>query len=179
MINEQLLAYVRAQRAAGVSKDAIIAALAQGGWTSQDVNEAFAAIEGVRIVQPPPMQPPVQSMPGAQPMQTSVSPLPATQPIIVRTPNALPVQPKKKRRGTFIMFLLFLIVLAGAGVWLYLNPQLLSAIPGSERIFGSLEPEATLETDTTPQEPIRIVPTISTTTNSTSDVSATTTTDEE
>ena len=54
MINPQLLDYVRAQRAAGLSKDAITQALAAGGWTTQDANEAFMAIEGVKTPPPPP-----------------------------------------------------------------------------------------------------------------------------
>jgi len=44
MINPQLLNYVRAQRAAGVSKEEIIKALAGGGWSALDAQEAFAAL---------------------------------------------------------------------------------------------------------------------------------------
>lgn len=73
MINQQLLDYVRQQKTAGISKEAIIQALAAGGWTANDVNEAFMAIEGVKVPPPPPPPPP---------------PLPA--PI---TPPAPPVQP--------------------------------------------------------------------------------------
>ena len=42
MTNPQLLDYIRTQLAAGVSKEQIQAALTTQGWTTQDINEAFA-----------------------------------------------------------------------------------------------------------------------------------------
>ena len=45
MLDESLLAYIRAERAAGTSKEAIMAQLATGGWTAEDAAAAFAAIE--------------------------------------------------------------------------------------------------------------------------------------
>ncbi|HVU80230.1 MAG TPA: hypothetical protein VHD37_02590 [Candidatus Paceibacterota bacterium] len=46
MINEQLLNYIKEQLASGGTKDNIQRAATSQGWNAQDVNEAFANIEG-------------------------------------------------------------------------------------------------------------------------------------
>lgn len=43
MVTQELLNYVHQRLGAGVSKDAISWELSSGGWTQQDINEAFAA----------------------------------------------------------------------------------------------------------------------------------------
>lgn len=137
MINPQLLNYVRAQRAAGVPKEEIIKALSGGGWSAQDAQEAFAAIEGVQVPpQPPkPMPPPIVQTPapapvaqprpvqpvapqpipttmqtpvGMQPIQTSVRIQP--QPVVQRQPVYAQV---KKRRVWPWIFLLVLFLIGG------------------------------------------------------------------
>ncbi|HEY5383467.1 MAG TPA: hypothetical protein VIJ88_02860 [Candidatus Paceibacterota bacterium] len=45
MINQQLLDYVRQQLGAGVLRENIFQMAAQGGWQTQEVQEAFAAID--------------------------------------------------------------------------------------------------------------------------------------
>ena len=127
MINPQLLNYVRAQRAAGISKEEIIKALGGGGWSAQDAGEAFAAIEGVQVPpapRPAPLPPvaaptpapvpqprpaPVTAFqPAAQAAQTSVRVQPA--PVVQRQPVYSPV---KKRRIWPWLFLLVIFLLGG------------------------------------------------------------------
>jgi hypothetical protein len=140
MINPQLLNYVRAQRQAGVAKEEIIKALAGGGWSAQDAQEAFAAIEGVQVPpQPPkPMPPPVitpapapvtqprpmqpvapqgamQPPAGMQPVQPAVQPVQTSvriqpQPVVQRQPVYTQV---KKRRVWPWMLLLVLFLIGG------------------------------------------------------------------
>lgn len=101
MINPQLLNYVRVQRQAGVPKEEIIKALAGGGWSAQDAQEAFAAIEGVQVPpQPPkPVPPPVtpSQSPAPQPVMRPVQPVapmqPPVQPVQQPVMQAMPVQP--------------------------------------------------------------------------------------
>src|SRR5437868_4076607 len=109
MINQQLLDYVRAQRTSGLSKEAITQALAAGGWTPNDVNEAFMAIEGVRT---PPAAPPIgqSSSAGApqpiQPVQPrTIIPPPGAQPQQAARPivsasefSTAPVMMKRRHR---------------------------------------------------------------------------------
>ncbi|HVU80359.1 MAG TPA: hypothetical protein VHD37_03285 [Candidatus Paceibacterota bacterium] len=111
MINPQLLDYVRAQRASGLSKEAITQALAQGGWTAQDVSEAFMAIDGVQT--PPPPPPAAPAAPAAPTMQAaapvtaasvSTSPAPAGPRVITPPPGAAqpgvpPLQPLGSQFG--------------------------------------------------------------------------------
>ncbi|HVZ76093.1 MAG TPA: hypothetical protein VG934_02355 [Candidatus Paceibacterota bacterium] len=100
MINPQLLEYVRAQRAAGLSKEVITQALAAGGWTPGDVTEAFMAIDGVQKppTPPPPAPAPVAPAPRAvtpppmgMPMQQPIQPMgqPMSQPM--QPMNAAPI----------------------------------------------------------------------------------------
>lgn len=54
MINQEILSYIRAQVANGVSREDIIKALATGGWSKQDAQEAFDSIDGKQPATPPP-----------------------------------------------------------------------------------------------------------------------------
>jgi hypothetical protein len=159
MINPQLLDYVRAQRASGLSKEAITQALAQGGWTAQDVSEAFMAIDGVQTPPPPPPPAPASAMaPAAAPVtaaSVSTNPAPVGPRVITPPPGAAqpsvpplqplgaqfgsmtttPVQPRpvmaasemstarvaqKKGRGMlWIILLVVVLLLAGAGALIY------------------------------------------------------------
>lgn len=143
MVNPQLLTYVRAQRAAGVSKEEIVKALAGGGWSAVDAQEAFAAIDGPPAPPPAPkpvtppvttapatppastmstMSPAMQSRPAMTPMQT-----PPMQPVSMRPQPAAVVQPRPvyapavKRRAKWPWVLLFLIIffILGLGVGAY------------------------------------------------------------
>lgn len=133
MINPQLLNYVRAQRAAGVSKEEIIKALGGGGWSAQDAVEAFAAIEGVQVPpapRPAPPPPPVAAptpapqprpapvlapQPVVQTAQTSVRVQPA--PVVQRQPVYSPV---KKRHIWPWLFLLVIFLFGGLAGGAYL-----------------------------------------------------------
>ncbi len=137
MINPQLLNYVRAQRAAGVQREEIIKALAGGGWSAQDAQEAFAAIEGVQVppVTPKPVPPPAPVTPVStpapqprpvvqQPIQPVTSVQQPVQPTAMSTmstriqPQAVvqrqPVYaPAPKRRTGLWMFLLIFFLIIG------------------------------------------------------------------
>ena len=77
MVNQQLLEYVRAQRTAGLSKEAIIKAAAAGGWTSADLEEIFAALDGTaKPAAPVPPPPPPPPPPAAQPQSRVITPPP-------------------------------------------------------------------------------------------------------
>ncbi|MDP4020960.1 MAG: hypothetical protein Q8P58_02900 [Candidatus Adlerbacteria bacterium] len=134
MVNPQLLQYVRTQRAAGVSKEDIIKALAGGGWSAADALEAFTTIEAPPP--PPPMTPkppPVQPMasaamsPAMQPRSAPTPVIPAPQPMMsVRPQPAAVVQqrpvytPQRKRsRWPWILLglIFFFIIGAGAGAY--------------------------------------------------------------
>ncbi len=143
MINPQLLNYVRAQRAAGVSREDIINALAGGGWSAQDANEAFAAIEGVQVPPaapkpPPPPAQPIQPVAAAPitppatpaaapamaprpvPVGFNASPAPVQQPMSMRPQPAAVIQPRpacaqpKRRRVWPWLTFAFLMFLFGA-----------------------------------------------------------------
>ncbi len=133
MVNPQLLQYVRAQRAAGISKEDIVKALAGGGWSAQDAQEAFAAIDApppppTPKPAPPPITPPVSTPPvTAAPMQPR--PAPAAAPVSqapmgmnVRPQPAAVVQPRPayapqaKRRSKWPWILLGLIIFFVLGV---------------------------------------------------------------
>lgn len=125
MVNPQLLQYVRAQRAAGVSREEIIKALAGGGWSAQDAQEAFAAIEAppppAAPKPPPPPPPPVMTPP---PMTMAaprpITPPPATiQPLTTRMQPAAVMQPRPgfapaKKRRVWPWLLLILIFSLGS-----------------------------------------------------------------
>lgn len=140
MVNPQLLQYVRAQRTAGISKEDIIKALAGGGWSASDAQEAFAAIDGpppAPLAPKPPAPPPVQtSAPAAMSaMSPAVQPRPVNtmtstmqQPMSVRSQPVAVVQqrpvyaPQVKRRSRWPWVLLgltiFFILGMGAGAYL-------------------------------------------------------------
>ncbi len=152
MINQPLLDYVRAQRGSGLSREAIVSGLAAGGWSQNDVDEAFMAIEGVRT--PPPLAPlntpatprtivpPIQI---TQPPQTSGVPLskaPLTVAVVAPTltPVSRPIAAvsevrtapaRKKRSIGSIIALIFLILvvlgLLGLGVLALMNPLLVAS----------------------------------------------------
>ena len=76
MINQQLLDYIRKQRAAGFSKQDITTSLGTAGWLIADINVAFAQTEETppapslpSVAAPPPIVPPIiqpQSAAGGQ-----------------------------------------------------------------------------------------------------------------
>lgn len=152
MINPQLLEYVRAQRTAGLSKEAIVQALAQGGWTPQDVNEAFMAIDGVQTPPVPPPAPPratpgpvtprviiPPAQPAAAPMQPGIPPLQPIQPMgmgaqFSTTPTLRPMMAASEvatarvapKRGHWLLYTIVgIIVLAvlALGAFAYLRPD--------------------------------------------------------
>ena len=148
MINAQLLDYVRAQRAAGLSREAITEAVSAGGWSANDVNEAFMAIDGVKT--PPPPPPPVPFPPAGprtvvtppSPIQTpqpptppaftpppAVSAPPIPRPAIVISQNTTGVK-KKRGIGSIVALTIFILVLVCAGalaLLAYFYPALLTS----------------------------------------------------
>jgi hypothetical protein len=141
MINQDVLAYIRSQSALGVSRDAIKKALATGGWSEEDMVEAFAAIDGIQ--KPPP--PPSASLPPVTPPITTPRPLtpvsapvsaPATPPVTFTRPAssaAYVPQPMRKKRSKWpwVLLLLVLLMVGGLVAAYYLYPSLISHyIPG-------------------------------------------------
>lgn len=132
MINPQLLNYVRAQRSAGVPKEEIIRALSGGGWSAQDANEAFAAIEGVQVppAAPRPAPPPITPAPQPVVQQPIVQqPAPQPHPIQPISPRVQPVatvqqrsvySPVRKRRVWPWLLLLVIFLFGGIAGGAYL-----------------------------------------------------------
>jgi hypothetical protein len=196
MINPQLLEYVRAQRAAGLSKDAITQALATGGWSAQDANEAFMAIEGVKTPPPPPpsapgpvaprvITPPATAVPGVavnpptpigQPMgaQSAMTSPAAVQPRPMMAASELNTAPVRARHtGRWILIvviLLILLALVGAGLYVYLNPSILT-----QYLPQAPSPAPTYVPTNTP--PVEITPEATTTASTTSSATTTDATD--
>jgi len=121
MISPQLLAYVRAQRSAGVSKEEIIKALAGGGWSAADAQEAFNAIDT-------PAPPPAPPTPPPQPVVAA--PLVATRPAPVISPIVTPaavVQPRpsyapkiqKRSKWPWVLLGLIIFFILGMGAGAY------------------------------------------------------------
>ncbi len=117
MVTQQLIDFIRTQRAAGISKEAITASLASSGWLPQDIAAGLTATDPVApaktpvgfapaagVVQPTqPMQPaqtaqplqpiqPMQPMQKAQPVQPTTAAQPV-QPLQPMQPVAQPIQP--------------------------------------------------------------------------------------
>ena len=116
MLDESLLAYIRAERAAGTSKEAITAELATGGWTAYDVNEAFAVIEKTSppkvvkaAVTPEPVRAPV-SVPDVAPAVAPTTPAPTVEPT-VPTPHPAPaMRPEESHSASPVIPLVALAV---------------------------------------------------------------------
>ncbi len=170
MINQQLLEYVRAQKSTGLSREAITQALASGGWTADDVREAFMAIDGVSTP-PAPTPPPPQQVaprvvvppPGSQPTgvvappPTQAQSTPAVAPRVVQAPGVSFVQPAKRKGRVFVWILVVLIILftgVGAlGIVAYLNPPLVtSVIPALGIFFPTPETRPIESTVPTPEQ---------------------------
>lgn len=67
MIQDQLVDYISSQRALGVSRDAIKAALVGAGWVPADVEDTFRKVEGPAVAAPSAAQPamPTSSFPSS------------------------------------------------------------------------------------------------------------------
>lgn len=176
MVNQQLLEYVRAQRTAGLSKEAIIKAAAPGGWTPEDLQEVFDTLDGVKKppvapLQPPPaphtpapaaapvpepMQPRVITpppQPAGKPPMTSPAVQPMQRPVV--SPAEVTTAPVARRslKGLYITLgiVVGILVLAAGGyffVWPFVQ-QSLSAIRQTQ---AELEPPAS------PIEPTPVTP---------------------
>ena len=138
MINEQLVQYVRAQRTNGLTKEAITAALAEGGWTSTDVNEAFMAIDGVSTPPPTPKPTPVAPRtiippPGAAPVTSTpignISSTPLERPTMAPSELTGASAPKKKSSWFLIILILLFVFIIGGGIAVAVfNPALATSL---------------------------------------------------
>ncbi len=172
MINPQLLEYVRAQRANGLSKEAIIQALSAGGWTAADVNEAMMAIDGVKTPPPPPPAPeqfkPVQPRtiippPGAVPVvmtpigaATQASQTPASRPVVAASEFSTASVKKSGRSWFFAILIVIILLVIGGGVAVaVLNPSLLGSFINMEMFFPApTPPDPFLESTPSSTQPI-------------------------
>ena len=102
MVTQQLIEYIRAQRATGATKEAITATLTSSGWMPQDIAAGIAATEpatptktpigfapATNVVQPTQPVQPIQPLKPVQPIQPVAQPMQPIQP----TPAAQPLQP--------------------------------------------------------------------------------------
>ena len=158
MVSPQLLQYVRAQRAAGISKEEIIKALAGGGWSAADAQEAFAAIEAPAAspMAPKPPPPPTAVAPKPPLGQASLggtsrpAPVSAPQPVSVRPQPAAVVQPrsayapqpKKRAKWPWVLLglLLFFILGAGAGAYVTVTNGWVSSFVSSLAGVAPMQP---------------------------------------
>jgi hypothetical protein len=169
MINEQVLAYIRAELAQGVSREAIKKALSTGGWSETDMTEAFGAIDGVKKPTPPPPPPPAPMRP------VSISPV--RQPVpSISTISSAPVMERRRKVWPLVLLLFILILLGVAAAAYFLYPSLLARyIPGMAPVepeVPSLQPPQIF---VEPPLPIIETPATSTTTEGTPPPAATTT----
>jgi hypothetical protein len=98
MITQELKAYIREQLDAGVAKDAVKNTLSISGWSAQDVDDAFVAVE-------------------------SKAPAGPVTPITTVTPARMPVQnlmqpaPSRSHTGMWIIAIAILLLVVAGGVF--------------------------------------------------------------
>jgi hypothetical protein len=110
MNNQPLIDFIKVQIQLGASRDAITAMLLSQGWTSMDVDEAFAALNASS---------PIVIAPPAAPLPSPPSSVTPVTPAATATPVAQPVSQlpqHHKSHSAFLTILIVLIVLClGAG----------------------------------------------------------------
>ena len=130
MVNPQLLQYVRAQRAAGVSKEDVIKALGGGGWSATDAQEAFAAIEApppppaaprpapLPPVTPAPIQPRPAPIATAVPQPAAMTMRPQPTAVVQPRPSYAP-QPRRRSRWPWVLLFLIIFFVLGMSAGAY------------------------------------------------------------
>jgi len=104
MINSEILTYVRQQLALGTTREQISHGLKSNGWTDQDIDQAFRALNPVVSTPAPVVPPPIAVQPVvAQPIViqpvVNVAPVTMAEPVVTQQPVAsvviqpTPVQP--------------------------------------------------------------------------------------
>ena len=184
MVNQQLLAYVKQQLAAGVAKADLQKTTAAAGWAAQDISDTFAAAEGrapapapvapvpippVRLGQvpaqpaaqpaaPPVVKPPVQPViqPPVQPMTQPVAPVAAT-PAAPSTPGSWrDLEPKKRLLWPWITGAVVLVLVAAA-LALYFLPGVRAQIVSYIPFLPQAPTEPVVQ-----EEPAPVIPAIQT-----------------
>ncbi len=108
MINDQLLSYVKQQLSLKVTKESISTNLKTQGWTDEDLNEVFKAIENPSMPTSTPVSPVISTMtPGVSQIQTTQTGLPQE------------VKHGGGKKIFSVIIVLILLGVAGAGVYAY------------------------------------------------------------
>lgn len=163
MINQDVLAYIRAQEEEGVSRDTIKKSLATGGWSEADMTEAFAMIDGKPLVPAPPESAPAPEHATPDSPQEPPKPVPSLA--------TISTEPSVGGRSMWPwVVLLVILLLAGAFAAAY------AFYPDTVRNYIGFAPaEPTVEEPDQGPPPI-FSPEISTTSPSTTTLSTSTTT---
>ncbi len=158
MANQQLVDYIKAQRAAGVSRPDLDKALTTAGWSAADMASAYAAADG--IVPPAPVSAPapkpVASVQPVQPLQPQQpvqmfrsSPLEPSGSAMTQTTMQMNVQGTPRRGwGMLLSVLIPIVLLAGAVAAAYLFVPQVREVVGF--YLGTAEPVVEEVATTTP-----------------------------
>lgn len=152
MANQQLVDYIKAQRAAGVSRPDLDKALTTAGWSAADMAAAYAAADG--IVPPPPVSVPApKPVVPAQPLQSvqtfRSSPLEPSASVMTQTTMQMNVQGTPRRGwGMLLSILIPIVLLAGAAAAAYLFVPQVREVVGF--YLGTTEPVVEEVATTTP-----------------------------
>ena len=144
MPDQHLLEYVRAERVAGATKEAIAAALASGGWRPEDIAAAWAV-----ATEPELPAAPVQAAP------PTIQPQPLQPAATARVQAA---QPKKSspilRISVGILLALVIVSAWGAAFWYRQSMQQLASAPQvSPDTQSSAQVPVQVAATTTPSAP--------------------------
>ena len=131
MITQELLSYIKAEIAKGKQRDEIHQALvAGGGWTENDLSEAFKEIIPMPSIPPLPVKPitlPIEPMSPINPLMTDSAPTlivspPSSTPLTAQTFSpSIKSTPPQSSSHLFSRFLKFLIIFAIVGGLVYVG----------------------------------------------------------
>lgn len=132
MMTRELIAYIKAQLAAGTSKEEIIRILLAQTWTQQDIDSAFEFVSKPAAPPTPVSAPAPASSVAQAPVVRPVAQSPAAPPLTYASPGTVKVMPHKSHAGTIIAVVILLVLIGGAAA-VYALPNVrsivLSAIP--------------------------------------------------
>ncbi|MDO8521352.1 MAG: Ig-like domain-containing protein, partial [bacterium] len=128
MTTDELLEWIRQQLQAGFSEDDIKKTGLAGGWAGEDINEAFAIIEGsppltiAPMPEPPVMPAPPEEVPTAEESAVRVSEAEPTEDTATQAPQ--------KRRWPLVAFAVCILLVGSAAAAFMLVPGVRSFVLG-------------------------------------------------